>query len=176
MEDNTNTPPPPSALGVFLPRVCVAGLQYNLTYTSARKAFKSYCHMKENTKKTSSQKSATTNKVSRFASANQRLSNLSSNWTPVNEETLSPQDRALIKSVTVIKTGLTKDRQPILKADVHLKTGEHIQYPLHRVWEFERGDSLVVKSLTLCNLQDAEGNLKEDNNGDIVDYLYGDVE
>lgn len=132
--------------------------------------------MKENTKKTSIKKSATTNKVSRFASANQRLSNLSSNWTPVNEETLSPQDRATIKSVTVIKTGLTKDRQPILKADVHLKTGEHIQYPLHRVWEFERGDSLNVKSLTLCNLQDAEGNLKEDNNGDIVDYLYGDVE
>ena len=113
MGDNTNTPPPPSTPGGFLPRVCVAGLQYNLTYKSARKAFKSYCHMKENTKKTSSQKSATTNKVSRFASANQRLSNLSSNWTPVNEETLSPQDRALIKSVTVIKTGLTKDRQPI---------------------------------------------------------------
>ena len=128
--------------------------------------------MAKNTKKTSAKSTKST--VSRFATAASKAANKASEWTPVNEETLSPQDRALIKSATVVQYKTSSG--PVLKCKIAFKDGTLAEFPLQRHWEFERGDTLNIKSLTLCNLQDADGNLKEDNNGDVVEYIYGDVE
>ena len=129
--------------------------------------------MANNTKKTSKKSTASTPK-SRFATAVSRTANSSSTWTPVNEEPLSPQDRALIKSATVVQYKTSSG--PILKCKLAFKDGSLAEFPLQRHWEFERNDTLNIKSLTLCNLEDADGNLKTDNNDTVVEYIYGDVE
>ena len=132
--------------------------------------------MADNTKKTSA-KSAVKSAVSRFQKATKVAKDKKkSSFFPVNEEKLSSDDIRLIKSAVIVKTGKGKDGQDILKCRITYKDGDSAEFPLQRSWEFERGDSLILKSLTLCNLEDADGNLKEDDDGNIIDYIYGDVE
>ena len=130
--------------------------------------------MKENTKKTSSKKSTTTNQVSRFAKARQQKQarKSKSSWTVVNEEFLTKDDINTIKSVKVIRASRSKDSE-VLKARITYKDGDSEEFELRHHWEFQVGDELDKQTLSLCNLEDAEGNLKE-YEGEVVEYLYGE--
>lgn len=134
--------------------------------------------MKGNTKKTSSKKSATTNQVSRFAKVRQQKQarKSTSSWTVVNEYELTKEDYSAISSVKVFRARRTEDGE-VLKARITYKQGcgDPEEYELRHHWEFQVGDELDKQTLSLCNLEDAKGNLKE-YNGEVVEYLYGDVE
>ncbi len=131
--------------------------------------------MAKNTTKTS-KKSSTTATSSMFAKSlsSKKEQKSKSSLTVVNEYSLTPDERKSIKDIRIIRVHRTKDGD-VLKAKVTMRDGDSYEYELLHHWEFAVGDELDLSSITLCNLEDAKGNLKE-YNGEPVVYLYGDVE
>lgn len=128
---------------------------------------------KKNT--STSSKSTTTNSVSMFAqSLIDNESRSASSLTVVNEYSLTPDERKSIKDIRIIRVARTDDGDDVLKAKVTLSKGGTIEYALLHHWEFAAGDELDKSSITLCNLKDAKGNLKEYKGKPVV-YLYGDL-
>lgn len=127
-------------------------------------------------KNTSTSSKSTTNSVSMFAKSlsSKKEQKSKSSLTVVNEYSLTPDERKSIKDIRIIRVNRTKDGD-VLKAKVTMRDGDSYEYELLHHWEFAAGDTLDVSSVTLCNLEDASGNLKE-YNGEPVVYLYGDVE
>lgn len=113
--------------------------------------------------------------VSMFAASfasNKRAS--SNSFTEVNEYKLTRDEAKSIKDIRIVRATRTKDAE-VLKARVTLTSGESVDYNLLHHWEFAVGDTIDKSTVTLCNLQDAEGNLKE-YNGEPVVYLYGELD
>lgn len=129
---------------------------------------------KKNT--STSSKSATTNGVSMFAqSLIDNESRSENSFTVVNEYSLTKDEAKSIKDVRIIRVARTDNGDDVLKAKVTLSKGGTIEYALLHHWEFAAGDVLDKSSITLCNLKDAKGNLKEYKGKPVV-YLYGDLD
>ena len=96
-------------------------------------------------------------------------------FTVVNEYSLTKDEAKSIKDVRIIRVARTDDGDDVLKAKVTLSKGGTIEYALLHHWEFAAGDVLDKSSITLCNLKDAKGSLKEYTGKPVV-YLYGDLD
>lgn len=127
-------------------------------------------------KNTSTSPKSTTNSVSMFAqSLIDNESRGENSFTVVNEYSLTKDEAKSIKDVRIIRVARTDDGDDVLKAKVTLSKGGTIEYALLHHWEFAVGDVLDKSSITLCNLKDAKGNLKEYKGKPVV-YLYGDLD
>lgn len=127
-------------------------------------------------KNTSTSPKSTTNSVSMFAqSLIDHESRSESSFTVVNEYSLTKDEAKSIKDIRIIRVARTDDGDDVLKAKVTLSKGGTIEYALLHHWEFAAGDVLDKSSITLCNLKDAKGKLKEYKGKPVV-YLYGDID
>jgi hypothetical protein len=95
-------------------------------------------------------------------------------FTVVNEYSLTKDEAKSIKDIRIIRVARTDDGD-VLKAKVTLLKGSTIEYSLLHHWEFAAGDVLDKSTITLCNLKDAKGKLKEYKGKPVV-YLYGDLD
>lgn len=127
-------------------------------------------------KNTSTSPKSTTNSVSMFAqSLIDNESRSENSFTVVNEYSLTKDEAKSIKDIRIIRVARTDDGDDVLKAKVTLSKGGTIKYDLLHHWEFAAGDVLDKSSITLCNLKDAKGKLKEYKGKPVV-YLYGDLD
>lgn len=127
-------------------------------------------------KNTSTSSKSTANSVSMFAqSLIDNESRSENSLTVVNEYSLTKDEAKSIKDIRIIRVARTDDGDDVLKAKVTLSKGGTIEYALLHHWEFTAGDVLDKSSITLCNLKDAKGNLKEYKGKPVV-YLYGDLD
>ena len=127
-------------------------------------------------KNTSTSLKSTTNSVSMFAqSLIDNESRSENSFTVVNEYSLTKDEAKSIKDIRIIRVARTDDGDDVLKAKVTLSKGGTIEYALLHHWEFAAGDVLDKSSITLCNLKDAKGKLKEYKGKPVV-YLYGDLD
>lgn len=127
-------------------------------------------------KNTSTSPKSTTNSVSMFAqSLIDNKSRSENSFTVVNEYSLTKDEAKSIKDIRIIRAARTDDGDDVLKAKVTLSKGGTIEYALLHHWEFAAGDVLDKSSITLCNLKDAKGKLKEYKGKPVV-YLYGDLD
>jgi hypothetical protein len=127
-------------------------------------------------KNTSTSPKSTTNSVSIFAqSLIDNESRSENSFTVVNEYSLTKDEAKSIKDVRIIRVARTDDGDDVLKAKVTLSKGGTIEYALLHHWEFAAGDMLDKSTITLCNLKDAKGKLKEYKGKPVV-YLYGDLD
>ena len=117
---------------------------------------------------------ATTDQVSMFEQSFLEESTSENSFTVVNEYSLTKDEAKSIKDVRIIRVARTDDGDDVLKAKVTLSKGGTIEYALLHHWEFAAGDVLDKSSITLCNLKDAKGKLKEYKGKPIV-YLYGEL-
>ena len=126
-------------------------------------------------KNTSTSSKSTTNSVSMFAqSLIDNESRSENSLTVVNEYSLTKDEAKSIKDVRIIRVARTDDGNDVLKALVTRTSGKTKEYALLHHWEFAVGDKLDKSSITLCNLKDAKGKLKEYKGKPIV-YLYGEL-
>ena len=127
-------------------------------------------------KNTSTSPKSTTNGVSMFAQSltSKKESKKESSLTVVNEYSLTKDEAKSIKDIRIIRVARTDDGDDVLKAKVTMQDDDQFEYELLHHWEFAAGDVLDKSSITLCNLKDAKGKLKE-YKGEPVVYLYGDV-
>lgn len=126
-------------------------------------------------KNTSTSSESTTNSVSMFAQSLIDNESRSDSFTVVNEYSLTKDEAKSIKDIRIIRVARTDDGDDVLKAKVTLSKGGTIEYALLHHWEFAAGDMLDKSSITLCNLKDAKGKLKEYKGKPVV-YLYGDLD
>jgi hypothetical protein len=127
-------------------------------------------------KNTSTSPKSTTNSVSIFAqSLIDNESRSENSFTVVNEYSLTKDEAKSIKDIRIIRVARTDDGDDVLKAKVTLSKGGTIEYALLHHWEFAAGDVLDKSTITLCNLKDAKGKLKEYKGKPVV-YLYGDLD
>ena len=127
-------------------------------------------------KNTSTSSKSTTNSVSMFAqSLIDNESRSENSLTVVNEYSLTKDEAKSIKDVRIIRVARTDDGDDVLKAKVTMQDDDQFEYELLHHWEFAAGDVLDKSSITLCNLKDAKGKLKEYKGKPVV-YLYGDLD
>ena len=127
-------------------------------------------------KNTSTSPKSTTNSVSMFAqSLIDNESRSENSLTVVNEYSLTKDEAKSIEDIRIIRVARTDDGDDVLKAKVTLSKGGTIEYALLHHWEFVAGDKLDKSTITLCNLKDAKGKLKEYKGKPVV-YLYGDLD
>lgn len=127
-------------------------------------------------KNTSTSPKSTTNSVSMFAqSLIDNESRSENSLTVVNEYSLTKDEAKSIQDIRIIRVARTDDGDDVLKAKVTLSKGGTIEYALLHHWEFAAGDKLDKSTITLCNLKDAKGKLKEYKGKPVV-YLYGDLD
>lgn len=117
---------------------------------------------------------ATTDQVSMFEQSFLEESTSENSFTVVNEYSLTKDEAKSIKDVRIIRVARTDDGNDVLKALVTRTSGKTKEYALLHHWEFAVGDKLDKSSITLCNLKDAKGKLKEYKGKPIV-YLYGEL-
>lgn len=129
---------------------------------------------KKNTKAANT--AATTDQVSMFAQSLslKKETKKESSLTVVNEYSLTKDEAKSIEDIRIVRVNRTKDGD-VLKARVTMQDGDEYDYELLHHWEFAAGDVLDKSSITLCNLKDAKGKLKEYKGKPIV-YLYGDLD
>lgn len=126
-------------------------------------------------KNTSTSPKSTTNSVSMFEQSFLEESTSENSFTVVNEYSLTKDEVKSIKDIRIIRVARTDDGDDVLKALVTRTSGKTKEYALLHHWEFAAGDKLNLKSsITLCNLKDAKGKLKEYKGKPIV-YLYGEL-
>lgn len=125
-------------------------------------------------KNTSTSSESTTNSVSMFAQSLIDNESRSDSFTVVNEYSLTKDEAKSIKDIRIIRVARTDDGDDVLKAKVTLSKGGTIEYALLHHWEFAAGDVLDKSSITLCNLKNAKGKLKEYKGKPVV-YLYGEL-
>lgn len=127
---------------------------------------------KKNTK--AAEAAATTNSVSMFEQSFLEESTGENSFTVVNEYSLTKDEAKSIKDIRIIRVARTDDGDDVLKALVTRISGKTKEYALLHHWEFVAGDKLDKSTITLCNLKDAKGKLKEYKGKPVV-YLYGDL-
>lgn len=100
------------------------------------------------------------------------------NFTQCNVTPLDATERKTWKSCTVASFTSKKTKSSYLKAKIVLndKNGTSFTMPLCEHWMFQRGDTLDIDTITLCNLKDAKGKLKLDKDGEPEWYLHGEIE
>ena len=126
-------------------------------------------------KNTSTSSKSTTNSVSMFEQSFLEESTSENSLTVVNEYSLTKDEAKSIKDVRIIRVARTDDGDDVLKALVTRTSGKTKEYALLHHWEFAAGDKLDKSTITLCNLKDAKGKLKEYKGKPVV-YLYGDLD
>ena len=125
-------------------------------------------------KNTSTSPKSTTNSVSMFEQSFLEESTSENSLTVVNEYSLTKDEAKSIKDIRIIRVARTDDGDDVLKALVTRTDGKFKEYALLHHWEFVAGDKLDKSTITLCNLKDAKGKLKEYKGKPVV-YLYGDL-
>jgi hypothetical protein len=99
----------------------------------------------------------------------------STEWKEVNVTSIDSKTVQTIESATVQQRTSKKGRA-YLVCVLRLKDGSTSQMPLTRHWEFQRGDTLDVHTITFCHLADDKKKLKTNTSGEPEVYIYGELE
>ena len=111
--------------------------------------------------------------ASAIANAKQKAS--SAKFVECNVTPISATERKTWESCTVVQK-LSKKGKPYLEAKI-VTSDSTFNMPLTRSWEFQRGDTLDIDTITICNLKDAKGKLKLNSKTSKIEwYLYGELE
>lgn len=87
--------------------------------------------------------------------------------TPIDSKTAQTLESATVQQRT------TKKGKAYLVCSLRFKNGSTSQMPLTRHWEFQRGDTLDVRTITFCHLADAKKKLKLNTADKPEVYIYG---
>lgn len=99
----------------------------------------------------------------------------STEWKEVNVTPIDSKTVQTIESATV-QQRTSKKGKAYLVCSLRFKNGSTSQMPLTRHWEFQRGDTLDVSTITFCHLADAKKKLKTNTAGKPEVYIYGELE
>lgn len=110
-----------------------------------------------------------------LAVANAKQNASSAKFVECNVTPISATQRKTWESCTVVQK-LSKKGKPYLEAKI-VTNDSTFNMPLTRSWEFQRGDTLDLDTITICNLKGADGKLKLNSKTSKPDwYLYGEIE
>lgn len=99
----------------------------------------------------------------------------STKWKEVDITSIDSKTAQTIESATVQQRTSKKGRA-YLVCVLRFKNGSTSQMPLTRHWEFQRGDTLDVNTITFCHLADDKKKLKLYTAGKPEVYIYGELE
>lgn len=100
---------------------------------------------------------------------------LSTEWKEVNVTPIDSKTVQTIESATV-QQRTSKKGKAYLVCVLRFKNGSTSQMPLTRHWEFQRGDTLDIKTITFCHLADDKKKLKLNTADKPEVYIYGELE
>lgn len=99
----------------------------------------------------------------------------STEWKEVDITSIDSKTAQTLESATV-QQRTSKKGKAYLVCSLRFKNGSTSQMPLTRHWEFQRGDTLDISTITFCHLADAKKKLKLNTAGKPEVFIYGELE